>query len=134
MISQTLSQAQKDLFGKDFAFPLSSDNRGRLATISGQSNLEQALNCIIETAVGETLYYRAMGAGIESYVHSDLKRAVALAPPAIEKAIMLYEPRVKKVSVTATGDDANSTIRLEVQYTPISYAIAQNLVVDVRMK
>lgn len=128
-----LQQQQNSLFGTDFAFPMMTNNRGQLATISGLDNLQQAIDTWIHTTVGELLYYRERGVGVEKFVHSDIDYAVNQIPGEIERGLMLWEPRIKSVTCSVVADHTNNIIRVTVNYLPIGYAIAQNLVTEVKI-
>lgn len=126
-----LQQQQDSLFGTDFLFPLMADNRGRLATVSGLNNLKNAIIFWINTTVGELLYYRDKGIGIERFVHGDIDYAMNQAIGEIERGLMLWEPRIKNVKCSAVASRKDNTITFTVTYTPLGYAIAQNIVTEV---
>lgn len=127
----TVTTAKKQLFGTDWKFPLQVDGQGRLARISGEDNLQQAILMWIKVNIGEILYHRQKGIGIRRYVHLLQSDIAKLAPMEIETGLMKWETRIESVKVTVIQNSDERYVISRIKYKPIGYAIEGTLIVPI---
>jgi uncharacterized protein len=121
------SNTAADLFGTDWAFPLRSNGRGGLAMVSGETNLQQALEDHCDVCAGELLYDEDYGAGTPLSLHDALTENVAYElARRIEQQVMKFEPRVKAITVLPEVDYAEERIVLRIRYREMYYQHEQN--------
>jgi phage baseplate assembly protein W len=89
--------------GRGLAFPLSVDQRGAIALVSGDTDIAQAISIILSTAPGERPMRPEFGCAVHEHVFDVLDAsAFGAIENAIRTAIERWEPRA---TVTAVDFD-----------------------------
>jgi Bacteriophage baseplate protein W len=89
-----------DILGSGLAFPLSVDQRGALALVRGEEDIEQAIGVILGTAQGERPMRPQFGCAVHDLVFDTIDAAlVGRMDEAIREALDRWEPRVEVVGI-----------------------------------
>jgi hypothetical protein len=98
----------RNILGKGWAFPVSADVQGKIATSSYEKSVEESIRIILGTTPGERVMRPDFGCKINDVVFSpSSSKTVSMAIHYIEEAIVKWEPRVilKKVSGDVDADN-----------------------------
>lgn len=123
------ARLSNDIIGVDLRFPLQTDGRGRLALISGNDNLAQAIIFWIMANVGEVMYHRSRGIGAVKYVHLLIDKISTMAPAEIETGLMQWEKRLERVKVHVDG--SGRTLSIHIRFRAINYAIDGSVTIPI---
>lgn len=117
---QVTDPARHDFVGTGWAFPPGLDDRGGVAMVSGEREIEQAIQIILLTYPGERPMRPAFGSRMRDFVFRSADHATA-AELALEvrNAVRQWEPRVD-VHDVRVGPDLLERNRLNVE---VVYAI-----------
>jgi Bacteriophage baseplate protein W len=107
-----------DIIGSGVAFPLRVDRRGGLALVSGEEDVNEAIQVIIGTARGERPMRPEFGCGIHDYVFESIDAyTVSCIEREIRLALDRWEPRVDVVDIeTDTGEADVGTLHIRIVY------------------
>ncbi|MGH2733823.1 MAG: GPW/gp25 family protein [Actinomycetota bacterium] len=110
----------EEFIGSGWGFPIRIDATGRIALVSKEREIEEAIRLVLATAHGERPMRPEFGSGLHEFVFApaDASTAGRIAYE-VEVALERWEPRVevKEVEVTFDAGDASTL------YINISYAI-----------
>ncbi len=108
----------RNLLGRGWAFPVTADIRGNLATSSYEKNVEESIRIILGTTPGERIMRPDFGCAINEIIFSpDSPQTIALAVHYITEAIVKWEPRVILKNVSGEPDANNPTkINIHIDY------------------
>ena len=110
----------QDFLGKGWRFPVVVNRTGALATSTGAENIRESIFVILGTAPGERIQRPKFGCEIHELVFSpNNPTTAAIAEHYCEEALLLWEPRIQNVEVTAQPSDLE-TNRLDIR---ISYVV-----------
>jgi hypothetical protein len=99
----------KKFLGSGWKFPVQLDDRNGVARSSEAEDIEEAIRIILSTAPGERVMRPEFGCGINDYVFSVVNTTtLTQIKNAVERALALYEPRIRVESVTAEADETRS--------------------------
>ena len=100
--------------GRGWRFPIKPDATGRLGYSEGQSNIEDCLTVLLQTAVGERVMRPEFGCRVPRLVFAPgSDRNLRLLEESVRDAVRAGEPRVELLGVTAEPDPAEAE-RVEV--------------------
>ena len=108
----------EEFIGAGWAFPLRTDATGRIALVSREREIEEAIRLILATAYGERTMRPDFGCGIHEFVFApaDATTAGRIAYE-VEVSLRRWEPRVELMEVTCTTDPAEpSTLYIDIRY------------------
>ncbi len=108
----------EEFIGSGWAFPLRTDATGRIALVSREREIEEAIRLILATAYGERTMRPEFGCGIHEFVFApaDATTAGRIAYE-VEVSLRRWEPRVDLTEVTCTADPAEpSTLYIDIRY------------------
>ncbi len=89
-----------DLVGRGWAFPPHVDGRGRVALTSERSELEQAIQIILMTPLGQRVMRPTFGCGIHDLVFAPINsQTLAQARRYVTEALAMWEPRIMVTNV-----------------------------------
>jgi phage baseplate assembly protein W len=109
-----------DFVGAGWAFPVCPDARGGIQMVQGEEKVEQAIQIVLATPIGERRMRPEFGCGIHQYVfapnnagtHGRVRREVL-------EALRLWEPRIEVgdegVEVEADPDNP-SRLEIRIRY------------------
>lgn len=110
----------KDFLGSGLKFPLQIDPKtGKLAMVSHEDDIREAIGIIINTSFGERVMRPEFGSGISEYAFSPMaysaKESVAYD---IKEQLLLQEPRIVDVEVECREENGvTGRLVIEVSYT-----------------
>lgn len=89
-----------------WAFPVETDGRGDIETVTGEADIREAIRVILGTAKGERVMRPAFGCAIHDHVFAAVTPAtLGSIERDIREALDRWEPRIEVESVEA--DDAS---------------------------
>jgi len=109
----------KDFLGSGLKFPLQTDpNTGKIAMVSHEEDISEAVRIIIGTNRGERVMRPDFGSSVMEYMFGpaaySLKDAIAFD---VREQLRLQEPRIVNVEVECRESGALGSIAVEVSYT-----------------
>ena len=107
-----------DFLGRGLAFPLHVDAAGRLATARGEQRVEESIQLILSTRIGERVMLPNFGCAIHELVFAANNAATRTrAIDAVRRALALFEPRIDVLDVQADSASTEpSLLLLHVDY------------------
>jgi phage baseplate assembly protein W len=119
-----------DIIGSGVAFPLRVDRRGGLALVSGEEDVNEAIQVIIGTARGERPMRPEFGCGIHDYVFASADGATAgRIAHEVRTALERWEPRIEVTDVVIAFDSVViGTLYIDVHFAVRSTNDQRNLV------
>lgn len=117
------------ILGTGLAFPLGVDRRGAIALVSGEDDVEQAIQIILSTAPGERPMRPEFGCGIHDYVF-DVIDAETLGRIDLEvrKALERWEPRIDVQGVSFDLEPGGGQLAITIEYRVRATNHVRNLV------
>lgn len=111
------TQDPKAYLGVGWAFPVKPVN-GSLRWARYETDIEQAIQIVLQTARGERVMLPEFGAGLRSYVFEQNSPATRRRiEDAVRRALTDWEPRIDLENVEATAsDDEPNLILIHVDY------------------
>lgn len=111
-----------DFLGRGWSFPVDTDSHGAVRLATGETDIEQAIRLILETAPGERVMRPDFGCGIHEYAFATVNTTtLTLLEEEVEDALVRWEPRIEVLEVEAELAD-RTTGRLEVE---VGYRVRQ---------
>lgn len=84
-----------DFLGSGLAFPLGVDERGRIALVSGEDDIDQAIRLIMDTAPGERPMRPEFGCAVHDFVFERVDATTTgHLDAAVRTALDRWEPRI----------------------------------------
>jgi uncharacterized protein len=107
-----------DIIGSGLAFPLGVDQRGGLALLHGEADIEQAIALILGTAQGERPMRPAFGCAIHDLVFDTIDAAmIGRMDSAIRDALDHWEPRIEVMGLEFDlSETAHGAIAVTIDY------------------
>lgn len=108
----------RDFLGTGLKFPLQVTPRGSLALASGEQRIEESIYVILGTKTGERVMQPTFGCAIHDLVFAPNNAATrGRAIDAVRRALVLFEPRIDVLEVSADSAAAEpSLVLLRVDY------------------
>lgn len=107
-----------DIIGRGWAFPPRIDPQGGISLTSDRSEIEQAIQIILNTSPGQRVMRPTFGCRLHELVFAPNNAQTAFqARRYVEDALGMWEPRIQvtQVNVRADSDDGSRLI-IEVEY------------------
>lgn len=120
----------KSFLGKGIQFPFQVNSVGGLSMSAGPSNIEEAIRCIIGTAVGERVMRPQFGCRIHEFVfHPNSPSTAGMVEFYVREALHKWEPRIENIVVEASPDTDNlSLMNVNITYRVRSTNQDRNMV------
>jgi phage baseplate assembly protein W len=100
-----MSASPNSLVGRGWAFPPKPDGRGGLALSAGTTEIEQAINIILGTGIGQRVMRPDFGCRIHDLAFAPINaHTLGLVQRYVEEALGWWEPRIELVSVEVETD------------------------------
>src|SRR6266540_2822204 len=97
-----------DFIGAGWAFPLSIDATGRVALVTREREIEQAVRLILSTSPGERPMRPEFGCGIGEYVFGPANASTAaMIAYDVRRSLESWEPRIDVEDVRVSFDEVN---------------------------
>lgn len=108
-----------EFLGKGWSFPVAKDERvPRFAVAEYEACVEQGIQVVLRTALGERVMRPDFGCAIHELVFAPNSAATrGMAEHHVRDALLLWEPRIEVLDVTAVGsDDQEEVLSIGVHY------------------
>lgn len=117
--------------GSGWGWPVELDATGRIAMVSGTTDLEQAMYLILSTTPGERPMRPEFGCRLAQFVFAPANASTAgLIAAEVRLALARWEPRATVVDVVVSTDpDDASTLWIDITYSVKATNDRRNLVV-----
>jgi phage baseplate assembly protein W len=122
--------------GAGWAFPPTFDpDLLTVTTVSDDTDIEQSLNILLSTAIGERIMQPQYGCDLQPYLFQPLNpHLIGFLKDRVKNAILYYETRIKLNSVTVTPLDSVDLLQgrftITINYTIITSNSRFNYVYD----
>jgi uncharacterized protein len=119
-----------DFLGVGWSFPVTVDARGRVALARGERDIEQAIRIILMTPVGQRIMRPEFGCRIHELMFEPNDGSTAgLAAYYVERALGMWEPRIRVIQVLVTTDEEDpARMLIDVHYEIKATADRRSLV------
>jgi phage baseplate assembly protein W len=108
---------QPEFLGAGWAMPLGTDVTGAVALAQYEEDVREAVRIILGTNPGERVMRPEFGAGLGALVFEPLNTTtMALAQHRVERALVLWEPRIDHVQVRVSADAPLGRLMISVDY------------------
>lgn len=120
----------KDFLGSGWKFPPRLDSRGRVELIHQEQDVEEAIQIILKTNVGERPMRPEFGSELFRLVFAPNDAATAgVARRYVHEALNRWEPRIEVLKVMAAPDERYpSVLRISIDYRIRATNSERNLV------
>lgn len=96
-----------DFLGTGWAFPPTFNPEGQVELVSDVTDIEQSLNILLSTSLGERVMQPKYGCNLIDYVFEALNSSViGYIKDRVENSILFYEPRIIVENIDVTTDDS----------------------------
>jgi uncharacterized protein len=125
-----IDRASRDFIGTGWAFPPQLDVQGRIALVSQERDIDEAILLILRTRPGERPMRPEFGSLLHTLVFQSNNAATAgLARRYVQEALVRWEPRIDQVETLAGPDETNpARMLLEITYRVRATNSIRNLV------
>ncbi|HTO81463.1 MAG TPA: GPW/gp25 family protein [Methylomirabilota bacterium] len=116
--------------GVGWGFPIKPDPSGKLAYVDGDANVEQSLEILLQTSLGERVMRPDFGTQAPRLVFAPgSQQFLSLLEQTVRDAIVNWEPRVDVDQVLAEADPADPAhVTVSLDYTIRQTNTRKNLV------
>ena len=102
---------KKNFLGRGVRFPVSLDARGNLALSELEENIEESIQIVLGTALGERVMRPDFGCKIHDYVfHPNNASTASLVSYYVREALVKWEPRIEDIAVQAAPDSSRENV------------------------
>ena len=107
-----------EFIGRGLAFPLQVNQRGEIALVSGETEIEQSIRIILETYPGERVMRPEFGCRAKELLFAPLDTTTQrLMAYYVRRALRRWEPRIEVMDVDAYPDpNRDGTMLVEIKY------------------
>lgn len=107
-----------DVVGSGWAFPPTVDARGRIALARQERDVEEAIQMILLTPIGQRVMRPEFGCGIHDLIFApNDATTMGLARYYVEDALGMWEPRIEVTEVLVAPDPGNTgRLLIEIRY------------------
>ncbi|MBQ9633346.1 MAG: GPW/gp25 family protein [Lachnospiraceae bacterium] len=111
--------ADLSFLGRGMKFPPQiNEATGRFVISSEEQSVRESLYLILMTQISERVMRPEFGSSLMSYTFVDINESnVLMVTRSLEEQIMMHEPRVTNVSVTADVQSRRGAVLFDVGYT-----------------
>ena len=119
-----------DIIGRGWAFPPRLNHRGRIAMVSGEQEIEEAIRIILMTSPGQRVMRPEFGCRLNEIVFApNNAQTIAQAERFVRLALGRWEPRIQVEQVNAAPDPEDAArMLINVRYTIRSIHSSRSLV------
>jgi phage baseplate assembly protein W len=103
----------RDYIGTGWAFPPNADGRGGIALASDAEKIEQSIEIILGTPVGQRVMRPTFGSRMHELVFAPANaETFGLAEMYVQDALSFWEPRIELIKVTASTEPQREHVML----------------------
>ncbi len=107
----------KAFLGRGWGFPIGLGSTGELALADDGEDIQQAIMIILGTARGERLMRPDFGADLNALAFEPINTTtMALARHRVEEALITWEPRIDRITVSVSADQSQGRLLIEINY------------------
>jgi len=107
----------QSFLGVGWAFPVSPDSSGALATAAYEESVRQAVWIVLGTAKGERATHPDFGCGIHDLVFEQNTPATAgKVTKSVKDALLLFEPRIDLLDVQVQAQNGGEVLQISIDY------------------
>ncbi len=118
-MANSLPTSTDNYIGAGFAFPIRVNVQGSLQLSTDTPNIEESIQIILGTRLGERVYRPNFGCRLSELVFEPLNtRTLMLVRLYVEEALELWEPRITLQNILTIPDPNRGRIEIEIQYLP----------------
>lgn len=112
------NQHSKAFLGTGLAFPLQLNQRGEIALVGGEKDIEQSIEIILGTRPGERVMRPMFGCRASELIFEPRDATTfTLMKTYVEEALKFWEPRINVNGIDISIDDASDgAVLIEIQY------------------
>ncbi len=113
-----MTNQSKSFLGTGLAFPLQLNQRGEIAMVSGEKDIEQSIAIILGTRLGERVMRPTFGCRAQDLMFEPRDATMfTLMRTYVEEALKFWEPRINVTNVDISLDSAyDGAVFVEIQY------------------
>ena len=118
-----MEETFKSFLGTGWAFPPAFDKEsGTVKLVSNEDDINESLNILLSTSLGERVMQPEYGCNLVDYLFEPLSSSmIGFIKDRVEKAILIYEPRIIADKIEVTDDGSFDLIEgkfiISVEYT-----------------
>jgi phage baseplate assembly protein W len=119
-----MDNTKNSFIGTGWTFPPSFSNKsGTVEMSTGTKDIEESLNILLSTTLGERVMQLKYGCNLKEYLFESLdSNMIGYIKQRVSDAILFYEPRITAEKIEVTPDDASEL--LEGKFTiSVAYSI-----------
>ncbi|MGK7944660.1 MAG: GPW/gp25 family protein [Microcystaceae cyanobacterium] len=125
----TYSSASPDHIGKGFGFPMGVNIQGNLQTSSGIHNIEESIQIILGTQLGERVYRPDFGCRLGELTFSPMDNSTLLLIRLyVQTALERWEPRIMIDGIDTEADFNQGKVNIIINYHPLDSYDSRSLV------
>lgn len=107
----------KAFLGRGWAFPISLDASGEIATAAYEEDIQQAIRIILSTEKRERMMRPDFGAGLGAFVFEPMNTTtMALIRHQVEQALIEWEPRIDTITIETVPTHAAGRLDITIGY------------------
>jgi uncharacterized protein len=108
----------KDIVGRGWTFPPKIDPQGRISLTNEENELDQAIQIILTTSLGQRVMRPNFGCRLQELVFApNNSQTAAQARRYVEEALGMWEPRIRLVTVDVGPDPENGgRLLIQIEY------------------
>lgn len=93
--------AERSFLGRGWSFPPAfSKSTNEVLMTSDEADIQKSIEILLSTTIGERFLQPAYGCNLENYVFEPMNATIqTLIKITVKNAILLFEPRIKLISV-----------------------------------
>jgi phage baseplate assembly protein W len=111
--SSSNGQAEQDIIGRGWAFPVRTDIRGRVKLTSTEETIERAIRLVLQTVKGERVMRPEFGSDLHRLVFAENNATTAgQADFYVRQALARWEPRIEVLKVDVSWSGSHRGIML----------------------
>ena len=123
------SDPARAFLGRGFAFPVGVGADGAVQLVEYEEDVRRAIRIILDTEPGERVMRPDFGAGLRGLLFEPINsHTLALARHRVERALVLWEPRIDSVEVLVSADPPRGEMTINLRYRVRSTNTFYNLV------
>ncbi len=113
-----VTEANKDILGTGWTFPLRVDGRGGVALSTHERDIEESIRVILSTAKGERRMRSNFGCDIHTLIFAPNNATTwGLASHYVEEALGWWEPRIEVTEIDPQPDpEDTSRLLINIKY------------------
>jgi uncharacterized protein len=112
-------ELDRSYLGKGISFPIHTSLQGGFKLSVGDKNLEESIQIILATKIGERVYRPDFGCRLSELTFAPMNtQTLLLARIYVKEALMKWEPRIQVEAVYADSDPVKGRLDLKILYHP----------------